>query len=472
MTMIPRMGALSDRELREIDRATRELLWTVGVSVAHEEALEIYGRAGARIDLDRHIVRLPDHLIDDALGRCSPRVRLHGRSGAAPLEIGERRSYFGTTGFATNVLDIESGKYRPSLSQDLIDAFRLADVLETPHFIMSSLTPTDVPPEVSDLHEFKIGLTNTKKHIIAQAQGAEHLRKIIAMAEEVAGSLEALQACPFFSVLVCLTSPLIIRPDAAELIIEGARKGLPLFIEAGPMCGATAPATLASTLICANAELLSSFVLAKLVNPAVPVVYASWARIFDMKSASVSHGGPEFGLLRVATTQMAKHYRLPSGGGGVLADSKLVDVQLGLEKLATALLPALARTNMILGMGLLADENAFSLETLMIDHEITRYVARILEGIRVDDDTVDLSVFEEVGPGGHFLDRAHTVEHFRREMWIPEILDRGGLRLGDDAESEGLRERARAAIRRALQRYSPPELPADIDSKLDAIIHG
>jgi trimethylamine--corrinoid protein Co-methyltransferase len=168
---------------------------------------------------------------------------------------------------------------------------------------------------------------------------------------------------------------------------------------------------------------------------------------------------------------MARYYRLPSGGGGILADSKLIDVQLGLEKLATALLPALAGTNMILGMGLLADENAFSLETLMIDHEITRYVARILEGIRVDDDTVDLSVFEEVGPGGHFLDRAHTVEHFRKEMWIPEILDRGGLRPGDDAESEGLRERARAAIRRALQRYSPPDLPEDIDSKLDAIIH-
>jgi trimethylamine--corrinoid protein Co-methyltransferase len=396
--VIPRTKVLSGRELHEIDRATRELLGQVGVSVAHQGALEIYERAGARVDFDRHIVKLPDRLIDDALGKCFPSVHLHGRDGIPPLIIGGERSYFGTTGFATNILDLETGEYRPALFSDLVEAFRLADVLETPHFIMSSMTPTDVSPEVSDLHEFKIGLTNTRKHIIAQAQGAEHLGKIIAMAEEVTGSLEALQACPFFSVLVCLTSPLIIRPDAAELIIEGARKGLPLFIEAGPMCGATAPATLASTLICANAELLSSFVLAKLVNPAVPVVYASWARIFDMKSATVSHGGPEFGLLRVATTQMAKHYRLPSGGGGVLADSKLIDVQLGLEKLATALLPALAGTNMILGMGLLADENAFSLEALMIDHEITSYVARVLQGILVDDDIMDLSIFTELGP--------------------------------------------------------------------------
>jgi trimethylamine--corrinoid protein Co-methyltransferase len=469
--MITGTELLSQRELREIDRATRELLCKVGVSVAHEEALEIYGRAGASIDSDRQIVKLPDHLIDDALGKCSPQVRLHGRNGTTPLEIGGERTYFGTTGFATHILDMESGKYRPSLSQDLVEAFRLEDVLETPHFIMSSLTPTDVPPEVSDLHEFKIGLTNTRKHIIAQAQGAEHLRKVTAMAVEVAGSLEALQDRPFFSVMVCLTSPLIIRPDAAELIIEGAGKGLPLFIEAGPMCGATAPATLASTLVCANAELICSLVLAKLVNPEVPLVYASWARIFDMKSAVVSHGGPEFGLLRMATTRMAKYYKLPSGGGGVLADSKQVDVQLGLEKLSTALLPALAGTNMVLGMGLVANENAFSLEALMIDHEITRYVARILEGIRFDG-AVDLSVFQESGPGGHFLDRVHTVENFRREMWIPGILDREGLKPGDGPPSRGMRDRAREAIQLALERYSPPELPADIDSRLEAIIYG
>ncbi len=469
--MIPKIEVLSEQELLEIDRVSRELLQDVGVRVRHEEALKLYQKGGAQVDFARQIVRLPHHLVDEALRKCSPSVRLYGRDGIFPLTIGGMRSYFGTVGFANNVLDRETGLYRPARSEDLVDIFCLADVVEPPHFILTPATPTDVPAEVSDLYEFKIGLTHTRKHIIAQAQGRENLRKIIAMAQEVAGSREALQERPFFSILVCLTSPLTIRPDAAELIIEGARMGLPLFVEAGPICGGTAPATLGSTLICANAELLNSFVLAKLVNPGVPLVYASWARIMDMRSAAVSHGGPEFGLLRIGTTQMAKFYRLPSGGGGILADSKLIDVQLGIEKLGTALLPALAGTNMILGMGLLAEENTMSLEALMIDHEITGYVGRVLQGILIDDEATELSIFRDVGPGGNFIGHDHTLEHFRKEMWIPKISDRGSFVQDEDPQLKCLLKRTEKAIEEAFHRYRPPALPEDIDSKLDDIIH-
>jgi trimethylamine--corrinoid protein Co-methyltransferase len=237
------------------------------------------------------------------------------------------------------------------------------------------------------------------------------------------------------------------------------------------MCGGTAPATLASTLIVANAELLNSFVLAKLVNPAVPLVYASWARILDMKTGGVSHGGPEFGMLRIGTTQMAKFYGLPSGGGGILADSKLIDVQMGMEKLGTALLPALAGTNMILGMGLFAEENTMSQEALMIDHEVAGYVQRVLQGILVNDYTTDLSIFKEVGPGGTFIDKMHTHENFKKEMWLPAITSRGVLDIASDPKLTGMRRNAKEAITQVMQAYTPPSLPDDIDSRLEAIIH-
>ena len=29
-----------------------------------------------------------------------------------------------------------------------------------------------------------------------------------------------------------------------------------------------------------------------------------------------------------------------------------------------------------------------------------------------------------LGPGGTFIDTVHTAEHFREELWFPEILDR------------------------------------------------
>ncbi len=462
---------LSQQELHEIDRASRELLWDVGVVVHHKKALELYKTAGAEVDFSKQIARLPSHLISDALRKCSPSLQLYGREGIRPMIIGGNRSYFGTIGFASNALDLETESHRPATSQDLVDIFRLADVLEPPHFMLTPATPSDVPAELSDLYEFKIGLMNARKHLIIQAKDEKHLDKIIKMACEVSGGLNKLQRRPFFSILVTLTSPLTLRSDSAALIIGGAEKGLPLFIESGPMCGGTAPATLAATLIAANAELLNSIVLAKIVNPAAPLVYASWARVLDMRTAGVSHGGPEFGMLRIGTTQLAKFYNLPSGGGGILADSKLIDIQLGMEKLGTALLPALAGTNMILGMGLFAEENAMSLEILMLDHEVAGYTQRVLQGILVNDYTVDLSPFKEVGPGGIFLDTDHTFDNFKKEMWLPTITSRGTLDLADDQNLNGMRSNARRAINKVMQKYTPPSLPEDIDSRLEEIIH-
>ena len=46
------------------------------------------------------------------------------------------------------------------------------------------------------------------------------------------------------------------------------------------MTGATSPATLVSAVALANAENIAHIVLAKIVNPNVPVIYASWCRLF------------------------------------------------------------------------------------------------------------------------------------------------------------------------------------------------
>ena len=468
--MRPRIQVLSDQEILEIDRSSRELLNEIGVTIAHQEGLELLEAHGARVDFKKQIARIPSQLINQTLSMCAPSFRLFARDGLKPLVVGRDTVHFGTVGIATNVLDIETGRYRSVLTPDMEEHVRLSDVLWPPEFILVPATPTDFPHDLVDMHEFRILMKNTRKHVIAEAQNGKNLKKIIRMAELVAGSSEELRNKPFLSILVCLTSPLNIRSDAAELIVESGRAGIPLFIEAGPMCGGTSPATLAHTLIDANAELLASFVLAKLVNPNIPVVYASWARILDMKSAGVSHGGPEFGLLRTATTQMAKFYGLPSGGGGILADSKLIDVQFGMEKLGTALFPALAGTSMISGMGLLADENAISLEALVLDNEITGWVSRALQGIRVTPETTDISVFEPVGPGGDFLQEAHTRENYRQEMWIPQFMERGMLVQDADLEPKSMRQKARAAIANLLSQHVPPTLPEGIDREFESII--
>ena len=56
--MIPTTRILSDEELNNIDCASRELLWDVGVKVHDEKALKIYQKAGAGVDFSKQIVRM------------------------------------------------------------------------------------------------------------------------------------------------------------------------------------------------------------------------------------------------------------------------------------------------------------------------------------------------------------------------------------------------------------------------------
>jgi trimethylamine--corrinoid protein Co-methyltransferase len=126
---------------------------------------------------------------------------------------------------------------------------------------------------------------------------------------------------------------------------------------------------------------------------------------------------------------------------------------------------------MILGMGLFAEENTRSLEALIIDHEVAGYVQRVIQGILVNDYTTDLSIFKKVGPSGTFIDKMHTLENYRKEMWIPSITSRGMLDVALDPNLSGMRSNAKKAIAKVMQNYTPPSLPDDIDSKLEEIIH-
>ena len=236
------------------------------------------------------------------------------------------------------------------------------------------------------------------------------------------------------------------------------------------MAGGTGPATLAGNLICANAEILNAFVLCKAVNKEVPLIYASWARLLDMRGATCSHGAPEFAMQRVATTQMAKYYGLPSGGGSFLGDTKTIDVQLGMEKLGSGLLPALAGMNMCSGMGLFADENAISLETLIIDCEITGWVDRVLKGINVTPESCDLDIFKEVGYGGDFVRSEHTFKNYKKETFLPTIMDRGYLAIEKDPLAKNIRKRAKALYPKLMAKYVGPQVPADIVKKMEEII--
>jgi trimethylamine--corrinoid protein Co-methyltransferase len=100
--------------------------------------------------------------------------------------------------------------------------------------------------------------------------------------------------------------------DATEVIIAAARLGLPDTILSMAMAGASAPVTLAGTLVTHNAEVLSGVVLSQLAERGSPVIYGSSTTAIDLRLATASVGSPELALISAACAQLAQRYALPS----------------------------------------------------------------------------------------------------------------------------------------------------------------
>lgn len=66
----------------------------------------------------------------------------------------------------------------------------------------------------------------------------------------------------------------------------------------------------------------------------------------------------------------------------------------------------------------------FSFEQLLIDNEIISMCKRVTRGIGVNDETLATDLIKEVGIGGNFLSKKHTLKWMDMEQSFPMLLNR------------------------------------------------
>jgi len=81
-----------------------------------------------------------------------------------------------------------------------------------------------------------------------------------------------------------------------------------------------------------------------------------------------------------------------------------------------------------------------------------------------------IDIIHKVGPGGHYLGQKHTLDHFLKEQFIPELTDRSGYGEWKKAGEKSLVDRAKEKVRKILKEHSVPPLDKDIQKELDSII--
>lgn len=155
---------------------------------------------------------------------------------------------------------------------------------------------------------------------------------------------------------------------------------------------------------------------------------------------------------------------------GMASDVTRWDLQMGFERMMTALVPMMAGADSISGMGGRWD-GASSLEMMVVDNEVYDDIARIMRGIAVDYDRLGLDLVDKVGHMGNFLAQPHTMDYLRKGAIRLSLL--WDKRTSEKASREGFKsliEAARDRAKKTLMEHSPMPLDKDVEKDVVQIL--
>ena len=119
--------------------------------------------------------------------------------------------------------------------------------------------------------------------------------------------------------------------------------------------------------------------------------------------------------------------------------------------------------------GLLAVDEIYSAEQLVIDYEIIQYVARVCQGFEFNDQTLAIQAIEEVGlASGSFLYHRSTFDNFKKTTWMPDLFEHTTMRQWQEKGQPSIINQARQIARRKITEHEY-QLEAEKRRDLEAI---
>ncbi|MFO7890036.1 MAG: trimethylamine methyltransferase family protein [bacterium] len=458
---------LSHDELQQIHETSMQVLEETGFEVQEPEAFDMFKKAGCMVDPETRVVKINESKVKNLLATVPSQITLCGRDPKHDIVLGAGNVYFGTGGTALNVLDYQTQKKRRANIEDLVEIVRIVDHLKNVHFMLLPTYPNEIPVENVDINRFFAGLQNTSKHIMGGVYTSQGIDHVIEMAEKIAGSAEALRERPFISMITCGISPLRVDSKYGKFMIQCARKGIPTAVPVEPLCGATAPVTLAGTLVIQNCDGLINMMTTQLANPGAPVIYGSVATAVNLHDVRYLGGPVESGMINAATAQLARFYGFPYYSTAGISDSKTLDAQCGYESAINNLLLGLCGGDLVHdAAGLMEFATAVSKEKLILDNEIIGMVLRAARGIQVDKDTLAYDVIKHAGPGGNFIAERHTRRYMNHEHFTPHLSDRQSRDTWESKGSKTTDRKARERVVSILKEKPPIFLEKELEESL------
>lgn len=446
---------LTQGQIEIMHQEALKLIETVGLKVPHEGIVKrLSGEKGVRVEKDR--MKFDGSLVEKCLKELSyPDEKISPR----PILI--------SGAYEQNILDMDTAEIRQATSKDLVALTKLADSYEM--LGSAPVKPMNLPPRLAEIAMYKVSWENSSRRCnsILEANPKSSI--------EVASYVYEMSrvANKFFSIGTWITSPFSISPGDLKVLYHFMDKDVPLWVATMPIAGATAPIHMIGAYVQSLAELFAGYTMLKLLNPQT-YVYCSIidsirAYPFDMKYGNFVYGSPEDIWGTLLQVQLNRYYKIPIIAKSLLTSSPLPDSQAAAEKAAHTILAAAFRVDGYTNAGLLAVDDIYSAEQVVIDYEIVQYAIQYLRGFDFSEETLSAKIIREVVlREANFLSHESTLNYFRETFWVPELFEHLMLRQWEDKGGKSIRERAKDIAERKIKEHEF-ELAGEIQRELDRI---
>lgn len=462
---------LSEREMQRIHEDSLKILANVGVKFQSPKARQLLAAHGAMVDADSRIVRIPSKLVEAALKTAPKSFVLGARNPAFDFPVPSAFTGYTLDGAATFAQDFTTGERRNAVTQDLINSLRIFEELPLGTVVWPNVVLSDIPLGAADIRTAFLSLMHSSKHIQHEIHDAAEVPFLIEGLKAILGSEEAIKSRKIFSVCYCTIPPLTHDESMCEACLELVKYHIPILPYPMPACGSTGPASLYSDIAVANAESLSALTLFQIAEPGTPIIYGHAAGIMNFASGSFLEGAPESTLINGALGEMARFYHLPNTQAGCLTEAKAPGPQAVMEKMLSVLPLVLSGVDVINGIGEVETSQLLVLEQIVVDHEIATLCRRMKEGVTVSEARDLYADVANVGPGGHFLMEAGTLEACHSPEFItPALFDRNPYEMWLELGRPDVYTKARERVRSILESPAPHPLPNTVIGQLDDIM--
>jgi trimethylamine--corrinoid protein Co-methyltransferase len=464
---------LSQDQLMAVHEASLKLLEETGIEFMGKGARTAFRKAGAEVNDNTGLVKIPRDLIAATLKTAPSSFMLTPRNPARRLCVGGNHISFGLVAGPPNIHDGVAGRRSGNL-QDYQSLIKLAQSFDIIHFIGNQPTaPVELPSRTRHLDCYLANVTFSDRVYHCTSIGRNRsLDGIDIMAIARGITREEMALDPGVVTIISVNSPRRFDEAMSDGLMAMSEFGQAVVVTPFTLMGAMAPVTLAAALTQQNAEALSGIALTQLTRPGSPVVYGAFTSNVDMRSGAPAFGTPENARATLAAGQLARLYNLPYRASNSSA-SNAVDAQAAYESQMSIWSAVMGHANLVYhGAGWMEGGLTASFEKVILDVEMLQMMAETIKPIDIDPAEIaeGLKAIAAVPTGGHFFGADHTLARYETAFYKPLLSNWQNYENWELAGSLDATRRATQIWQKALEVYEQPPLDPAIDEALVAFV--